>query len=187
MRTLRQDLSGQALLEMALILPMLVIFVLGVVDYSRAIYDREVITNLAGEGSSSASRSGGPTAFPSVVSTVVSDASGDLNMSGLGCVIISSVTVNTPGGSSAILTGQATSSPCTITGSSKIGCYPAGSGCSSVAATVPAGVQTVLTANANAVIYVTEVFYKYQAITPIGHYLNSSAMLPSQLYSVAYY
>ena len=38
----------------------------------------------------------------------------------------------------------------------------------------------------NQTVYVTEVFYNFQAITPIGNFL-SKTFLPSQLYDVAYF
>lgn len=38
----------------------------------------------------------------------------------------------------------------------------------------------------NQTVYVTEVFYKYQPITPIGNFLTGT-VLPSRLYDVAYY
>jgi len=47
-KTLKRDNSGQALLEVSLLLPLLAVLVLGIVDFSRAIYDAEVIkTSLA--------------------------------------------------------------------------------------------------------------------------------------------
>ena len=49
MRSFRRDQSAQALLEIAFLLPMLSVLVLGTVDYSRAIYDEQVMTNLAGK------------------------------------------------------------------------------------------------------------------------------------------
>jgi hypothetical protein len=35
-------------------------------------------------------------------------------------------------------------------------------------------------------VYVTEVFYSFKAITPIGNFLTQ-AFLPSQLYDAAYF
>ena len=106
----------------------------------------------------------------------------DINLASLGCVVVSSVT--SPSSGSYQLTSQAYSSVCNI-GTSYVGCYPAGSGCTSTAANVPAGVQSVLTANSGQKVYVTEVFYKFSSATSVGKLLTS--VLPSQLYSVAYY
>jgi Flp pilus assembly protein TadG len=92
MQVLKRDQSGQALLEMALVVPMMLVFLLGIVDFSRAAYDREVTTNLAGEGSSIASRglSGGVGLQANLAATaalVITDAGSDVNMATYGCVI----------------------------------------------------------------------------------------------------
>ena len=174
--------SGQALVEISVVLLMLVVFVFAIIDYSRAIYDTQVIKNLSGEGSSLASRG---TTLANTVLAIVNDAGTgggtDLNMSNLGCVIVTSVTSPTSG--SYRVTAQAISSPCN-SAASKIGGCPSGT-CG--AATLPSSVQTVLAANLNTTIYVTEVFYKYNTVTPIGALLKNNNLLPSQLYDAAYY
>lgn len=177
MKTLRQNNSGQALLELALIMPMLMIFVFGIVDYTRAIYDQEVITNLAGEGSSIASRGAG---LAATAAAVWSDA--DIDMANNGCVIVTSVA--SPSSGSYKVTGQAYSTTCN-SASSKIGCFPPPSGCG--AATIPTLVQTVVQSSTNPNVYITEVYFKFSPVTPVGSFLHTSNFLPSQLYAVAYY
>lgn len=49
--------SGQALVEFALILPLLVLLVLGICDFSRAIRVNNAISNMSREGANLASRS----------------------------------------------------------------------------------------------------------------------------------
>jgi Flp pilus assembly protein TadG len=180
--------SGQALLEMALVLPMMLIFVMGIVDFSRAAYVREVITNLAGEGSSLASRYD---TLSATVTQVVTDAGNDLNMASAGCVIVTSVQTATSGGTPQV-TGQVISSPCnqqstTDPDPSMIGCYPATGSCHNTNATVPTAVQTLLAYNTGYVVYITEIFYSDQLVTPIGAFLGQASLLPTNLYSVAYF
>jgi len=179
MISLKRDNSGQALLELAFVVPMLLVFVFGLVDFTRAMYDLEVITNLAGEGSSQASRG---TTLINTAASVMTDA--DINMNSDGCVIVTSV--NSPSSGSYKVTGQVSSSPCN-SGTSKIGqCTPVGGVCTG-SATVPSQVQTVLSASTNITIYVTEVTYNFSPVTPIGAFLHKSNWLPSQLYRAAYY
>jgi len=178
MTTLYRDRSGQALVELTLVLPLLLIFVLGIVDYGRAIYDMEVVTNLSGEGSSMASRG---TSLGNTAIAVMADA--DVDMNSNGCVVVTSVASGATPGTYKV-TGQATSAVCNG-GSSRIGCFPPPATCGN--ANLPVGVQTVLQANANTTVYVTEVFYNFSAATPVGSFLTNSTLLPSQLYSVAFY
>lgn len=188
---LRRDKSGQALLEFAFVLPMLCIFVLGVVDYGRAIFDSEVILNLAGEGSSVASRSnlGSLQANLQGAANIVM-ADSDLHMSTKGCAIITSVqeTSTTPPTYTITQQQQPNNPSCGITVTSRIGCYSTTGGCNNNKATIPTSVQTALAGEpAGSTVYVTEVFYSYAYATPIGAFLHNGGVLPSDLYAVAYY
>lgn len=189
---LQRDKSGQALLEFAFVLPMLCIFLLGVVDYGRAIYQSEVIMNLAGEGSSLASRgnSGNLAAnLQDAANVVMADA--DLPMSTTGCAILTAVQATKSGSTwSYSIAGQEqpTSPTCTISVSSRIGCWPQSSSCPSTSATVPTGVQNALQSEpSGSYVYVTEVFYKYTYATPVGGFLGGTGALPTDLYTVAYF
>jgi len=180
-RKLMKGESGQALIELAFIATTLVVFVLGIVDYGRAIYDVQVMKNLVGEGSSMASRID-PSQIATAVQTVINDSGSDLNLGTNGCVIITIVTneAGTP-----TITAQAKT--CNIAASSKIGCLAGVNGCQSSAPTLPAYAQTGLTNEVNgASLSVTEIYYNFSTITPITAILGSGA-IPSQFYSVAYY
>jgi Flp pilus assembly protein TadG len=174
--------SGQAILELALVMALLCIMVFGIIDLGRAFYDLEVVKNLSGEGSNMASRG---TSLSTTAATVVADS--DLTMSH-GCVIVTSVSTGSQAGTY-VVTGQAVSSPCAAGTTSKVGCYPPSGGCSA-AATLPIYIQTAFSGtphlNNGSTIYVTEVFYNYSPITPIGGFVQG-LVLPSSLYNAAYY
>lgn len=181
MRAIRKETSGQALVELALMMPMLLIFVLGIVDYTRALYYLEVTTNLSGEGSSSVSRSWATLSDTAVA--VMADA--DIDMTHNGCVVITQVGLVS---GAYTVVGQAVSNPCIQgTDPSRIGCLPPANGCRTATAVVPAAVQDYITRSANPNAYITEVFYNFSPITPVGGFLSGGALLPSQLYAVAYY
>src|ERR1700724_2650082 len=155
-RNLMKGESGQALIELAFISVTLCVFILGIVDYGRAIYDVQVMKNLAGEGSSMSSRSD-PTALPTIVQTVVNDAGTDLNMSSNGCVIITIVT-NEAG----TLTITAQAKTCAIAASSKVGCLLGVNGCQSSNPTLPAYASTALSSQVNgSSLAVTELYYNF--------------------------
>jgi Flp pilus assembly protein TadG len=159
--------SGQAIVEFAISAIVLLTLVFGIIDFSRAIYDIEVMKNLTGEGSAMASRG---TSLSDTVTAAVTGAS-PLDLNDTGRVIVTSVLNNN---NSLKITGQASQGG--IAALSKIGTVVGG------AAILPAGAVPQV----NQTVYVTEVFYNYKAITPIGNFLSKN-VLPSQLYDVAYY
>jgi len=175
------DQSGQALVELSLGLVMLCVFVFGIIDFGRAIYDVQVMKNLVGEGSSLASRQ--TSSLAQAVSIVTADAGNDLHMSTNGCVMITQVT--NEGSGSIQVVGQASGGG--ISCSSKVGCLSGQGSCTNSNATLPtAAVNALTTEGTGSSVYVTEIYYNYTTITPIQGFLGSH-VLPSQFYSVAYY
>lgn len=173
--------SGQALVELALAFVLLCVFVSGIIDFGRAIYDVQVMKNLVGEGSMMASRS---SSAATTVQNVTNYAGSDINLSTQGCVIVTAVT--NLGGTPVVyqITDQA--SQCAISATSKVGCLKGQGGCQSSGAILPPAAVTALTTEPmGSSIYVTEIFYTYNAVTPIAALLGKS--MPSQFYSVAYY
>lgn len=158
--------SGQALVEFAIAVMMLLILVFGLIDFGRAIYDQQVITNLTGEGCSMSSRG---TSLTNTVTSVIA-SSAPLNLTASGRVIATSVYNN-----SGVLqvTGQVSQGG--FVAASRIGI--AGGLAHLPSAAIPQVNQTV---------FVTEIFYQYSSLTPVGKLL-STTILPSQMYDVAYY
>ena len=89
MRFNKED-SGQALVEMSFGFIIMCVFVFGAIDFGRAVYDSEVMKNLAGEGSAMGAQ--GTATLPNVVQDVVNYAGSDIDIKDKGCVIGTQVT-----------------------------------------------------------------------------------------------
>jgi len=126
------------------------------------------MTNLTREGSNLASRG---TDLPQTAAAVVAGAA-PLDLNRKGRVIVTSVLNN---GGSFRITGQTSQGG--ISATSKVG-----SGIGNPAKLPTAAPQIP---QPNQTVYVTEVFYSYQPITPIGKMLK--IVIPSTLYDAAYF
>jgi len=162
------DQSGQAMLEFAIIASLVITMVFAIIDFGRAFNEMQEIVGLTRQGSNLASR--GTSLSDSASAVVAGDAPLNLNTSGE--VIVSSVTNNASGN---IITGQVAQGALTIP--SKIG--------TAVGATATLPSAAVAMLQPGQTIYITEVFYSYQPITPISALLN--IVMPPTLYQVAYF
>ncbi|HUI05735.1 MAG TPA: TadE/TadG family type IV pilus assembly protein [Verrucomicrobiae bacterium] len=170
-----RDRAGQALVEFVFVAAMLLLFVFGLIDFCRAISTRLVLTNLSREGSNLASRS---TPITNAVDAVIA-AANPLDINAHGRVIITAVAYDAHG--NLIITNQlAKGGVATFDSDTKVGLV--------VGTHVKSGWIPPTTPSlpvGNQFVYVTEVFYDFQAATPIGKFLNFT--LPSPLYDVAYF
>jgi Flp pilus assembly protein TadG len=160
--------SGQAMLEFAIVATLGLTLMFALVDFGRALNYTQVMIGLSRQGSNLASR--GDTLSAAAQAVISGEAPLDLNHNGE--VIVTAVTNAAAG---YIVTGQV------VQGNgaqpSKIGQTVGG------VATVPAAASAML--QPGQTIFVTEVFYAFQPITPIGNLLNT--VMPSTLYEAAYF
>jgi Flp pilus assembly protein TadG len=160
--------SGQAMLEFAIIASLVIVIVFAIVDFGRALNQMQVMVDLTRQGSNLASR--GTSLTDSANAVVAGDAPLNLNTSGE--VIITSVTNNASGN---VITGQVAAGA--TSQASRIG---TGVG---TTASVPTAAAQML--QPGQTIYITEVFYNYQPITPIASLLH--IVMPNTFYQVAYF
>ncbi len=149
---------GSALVELALCLPMLLILVFGLIDFSQIIFSKQVICGLTRQGSNLASRG---TSLPDTLSALSTQGAA-LHIDTKGRIIVTEV---------ADVKGKPqikdqVESPTGIAVTSEVG-----SGVGNPA-NVPSSAKTLL--NAGQTIYVTEVYYSYTPVTPIGNFLRTS-------------
>ena len=175
---LERDESGQAVLEFSLVATMMIVLAFGVIDFSRAIYLRQVLINLSRETANLEARGTGNSTgeiMTNALNATLQSASNSLSLnSPLGLIVLTAVTNYGSGYhiserlSSGSLPGAA----------SRIGSAVNGT------ATLPT-VSSGSFLPANHTVYVAEVFYQFQSITPVGHFFKG--VLPTQLYDAAYF
>lgn len=172
-------------MEFALISPLVLVLAFGLIDFSREIFQQQVITGLTRDGSSMAARA--TSIDPSQTGNVFSvlQNTSPLNLSTNGLIIITAVANN----------GTATTPNYQVVAQYKSGSLTATSkvapsSAAGSAATIPTlpGGQAI--AQPSQTVYVTEIFYAYTPLTPVWTVLSrlfqSQLLAPAQLYDVAY-
>jgi Flp pilus assembly protein TadG len=164
--------SGQALIEFTFVATTLLVMLFGLIDFCRAISIRQEITSLTREGSNLASRN---TTLSNTIAAVVASAN-PLNITNSGRIIVSTVTNNN---GTAWVASQMAFGAVTNGAQSKVGSPGGAAKGGWIPATTPSLPQR------NQTIYVTEIYYSFEAVTPIGKLLNVT--LPTRLYDAAYF
>jgi Flp pilus assembly protein TadG len=158
------------MIEFAALVTVALVILFATIDFSRALYDLQVMSGLSRQGGNLASR--GSTLSDAASAVIAGQA--PLNLSATGKVIMTTIIDNK---------GVYTISDQTSVG----GMTPAplsklGTGVGNTA-TLSLAEQNMLQSGQS--IYVAEVFYSFQPITPIGNLLKIA--MPSTLYEAAYF
>ncbi len=173
---LRARVRGQATAEFAVVAPLLLVLICGAIEFGRALNDVQLMADLTRQGSNLASRG---TPLNESNAAVISGESG-LDLVHFGEVISTSVT-NENG--TYKISGQDTSTAdglTTLSATSKVG---TGVGAT---ATLSTAAQNAIPQNGQTV-FITEIFYTFTPLTPIGALAQNAISMPSQLYDSAYF
>jgi Flp pilus assembly protein TadG len=171
--------SGQATVELAFMATLLMIFMCSAIDFGRALYDLQVLSELSRQGSNLASRGAGTAACDSLCMAAADLLAGDsgLGLSTNGRVFVTEFSQTTPVAGGTYTVVEQKESATGITATSKIA--PSGAG-----TTVIAGAPALL---AGQKLYTTEIFYSFTPATGIGALTNNAVGFPTQLYDIAYF
>lgn len=152
----RSQLTGLAVVEFAIVLPVLMIILFGVVDFGRTVLVRQVMINLSREAANLASRG---TPLDDAMNAIIQSAA-PLDMNEHGRMILSEVVRD--------VNGNTTISDQRIAGSLGNGSR-VGTGVGNPA-TLPATDTPIPLPGQN--MFVAEVYYQSPPITPLGNLVN---------------
>jgi TadE-like protein len=183
---------GQSLMEFAMILPLLLLLVLGVIEVGYALYEAHILAKLAREGSNLISRQ---TTLQDAQASVVAGASQPVAFGAKGRLIFSVITTGTGGANLAkpIISQRLTLG--TLSAPSKVGDPPASSyglapeytavnPDNDTAIRVSGPLPNGLVLNSGQFIYLTEVYHRHDLITPFERF---GFALPGNLYASAFF
>jgi Flp pilus assembly protein TadG len=172
-----RDQSGQALIEFMFVGFILLFLLFGMIDFSRAISTRQTLINLSRESANLAARGTGSTPDASISNAIAAaiDGAAPLSITTNGFVIISAI-FNDAG--HYVVTNQIMEGGLSNQVTSKVA--PGGLG-----STPNMPVTAVQIPQTNQTMYVSEVFYSYKPVTPIGRLLNFT--MTNTLYDAAFF
>jgi hypothetical protein len=160
---LPRDRSGQAIVELALVMPILLLISLGLVEFGRALSVSHSLSRVGREGANIAARG---TGLDTVLTVVLRNAS-DVELRRRGGVIVSRIEIDD---AAPVISRQVVAPG--FEGRSRLGSEGA------IAKDfVPLGFER------GSIHYAVELFYDYQTITPLPRFVTS--LFPLELYDRA--
>jgi TadE-like protein len=187
-----KNARGQAMVEMALVLPLCVVLSLGVIEVSYALLDQHIVTKLTREGSNLISRD---TSLQDAATALSNMSSGPVDFNTSSTVIFSVIkrvaTTSAANYNKDILYQRysygaiAATSQLSTAGSGSFGSAPdyiannSDNDTSLQITNLPAGLLTT-----GGLLYVTEIYTKHTLITPFDKF---GITVPNVLYSIAYF
>ncbi len=186
--------SGQALLEFALVLPLVLVLALGVIEVGYALLDQHVVTKLAREGSNLISRdtslADAATAMKNMSSRPV-DFSTSGSSKGIFSVVKNVATIGASNYGKAVLYQRHAYGNLSLPGSSTLNNSGGAFGSSPEFQAVNSDNDTSLqitnlpaTMAIGGMLYITEIYTRHPLITPFDRF---GVQVPQTLYSIAYF
>ncbi len=191
MTTILKDERGQTLLEFALVAPLILLLMLGVVEVGYAVLDQHIVSKVSREGSNLISRD---TSLADAASAMTSLSSQPLNFTDGSSTLIFSVvkkvaTVGAANYNKAVLyqryvygsfagSSILNNSGGTFGGAPDYSAANSDNDSSLVVTNVPA------TMALGDMLYITEIYSRHTLITPLDRF---GVTLPTTLYSIAYF
>lgn len=187
---------GQSIVEFAIVLPLILVLVLGMVEVAYALLDQQVVTKLTREGSNLISRDStlqdATTALRTMATRPVDFSNGSKMIFS---VLKKGATPNTPNYQQIILYQRheygagSGASKLTTRGS---GSFRGAPDYEANASDTNTGLQLLnvpssMIAVDGGLMYVTEIFTRHELITPFDRLRGLGTRLPTTLYSIAYF
>ena len=168
-RGLIRGSRGQAVIELALIMPLLLFLAVFIFDFSRAIYAHNAVVNMSREGANFASRTENS---PQIIINSLANTASPLSMSSYGMIYITELNGRADGQVEVVSQHKFVRSgaPPDSKVSSQVSCAPWASGdCAPASGNRPLANLTALHLNPGDIApgqeaYAVEVFYNYQVI-----------------------
>ena len=188
---MKKHQRGQSLVEMALVMPLLILIVFGVVEVSYALFDQHIVTRLTREGSNLISRS---TTLGDAMTALRTMDSAPVDLDN-GSRIIFSVVRNVPtvGAANynlAILSQRhsygslSAASTIQTQGSASFGPGPEYAAVNQDNNTNLRVTNLPVTLSLGTSLYITEIYTTHPTLTPLA---NFGVQVPETLYSIAYF